>query len=199
MNRQLIATTSVAAFFVTALLVRPAWLKWKTGRWGVNGLSGPVGSAGWWGGASFIASMIATALALGLSAIPTPEVVAIAGLALLGAGMVLTVLAQSGMGTSWRIGVQETERTALVTTGLFAWVRNPIFTGMGAFLAGLALVWPNAASLIGFGAFVIGVQLQVRFVEEPWLIAQHGDAWRSWARRVGRFLPGVGLSASRAE
>lgn len=199
MNRQLVAIASVAVFFVAALLVRPAWLKWKTGRWGVNGLSGPVGSAGWWGGASFIASMAATAIALGLSAFPTPELAAIAGLALLGAGTVLTLVAQSGMGTSWRIGVQATERTALVTTGLFAWVRNPIFTGMGAFLAGLALVWPNAASLFGFGAFVLGVQLQVRFVEEPWLIAQHGETWHSWARRVGRFLPGVGLSASRAE
>jgi protein-S-isoprenylcysteine O-methyltransferase Ste14 len=199
MNRQLIATTSVAIFFVAALLVRPAWLKWKTGRWGVNGLSGRVGSPGWWGGASFIASMAATALALGLSASHTPEFVAFAGVVLLGAGMVLTILAQSGMGTSWRIGVQEKDRTALVTTGLFAWVRNPIFTGMGAFLAGLALIWPNLASLFGFVAFVIGVQLQVRFVEEPWLIAQHGDAWRSWARRVGRFLPGVGRSASRAD
>jgi hypothetical protein len=32
----------------------------------------------------------------------------------------------------------------------------------------------------------------VRCVEEPYLIRVHGDAYRSYARAVGRFLPGIG-------
>jgi len=43
------------------------------------------------------------------------------------AGIALVVAGQADMGVSWRIGVDQTERTELVTTGLFRWTRNPIF------------------------------------------------------------------------
>ena len=32
----------------------------------------------------------------------------------------------------------------------------------------------------------------MRLIEEPYLTAVHGDAYRDYAGRVGRFLPGVG-------
>ena len=192
MNRYPIALASVAAYLFLALLVRPALLRWKTGRWGFNGLSGAVGSAGWCGGVSFLASMLAIPVALSLNVFSTPEAFAMAGLTLMAVGFAITLLAQSGMGASWRIGVKETERTALITTGLFGLVRNPIFTGMGTFGAGLVLLWPNVASFTSLGLLVLGVELQVRFVEEPYLRAVHGEAWVSWARRVGRFIPGMG-------
>jgi protein-S-isoprenylcysteine O-methyltransferase Ste14 len=32
----------------------------------------------------------------------------------------------------------------------------------------------------------------VRQVEEPYLVRTHGEAYRSWAAGVGRFLPGIG-------
>lgn len=194
MNRYPVALVSVAAYVFLALLVRPATLRWKTGRWGFNGLSGRPGSAGWWGGVSFIGSMLAIPLALKLEAFLTPQAFVMAGLGLMAMGLVITLLAQSAMGASWRIGVNETERTQLITTGLFAWVRNPIFTGMGTFGAGLVLLWPNVASLASLALLMLGVELQVRFVEEPYLRALHGEAWLSWARRVGRFLPGLGYA-----
>ncbi|MFL5908785.1 MAG: methyltransferase family protein, partial [Solirubrobacterales bacterium] len=36
------------------------------------------------------------------------------------------------------------------------------------------------------------LQLQVRFVEEPYLIRTHGDDYRAYASEVGRFVPGIG-------
>jgi protein-S-isoprenylcysteine O-methyltransferase Ste14 len=58
--------------------------------------------------------------------------------------------------------------------------------------AGLALLVPNAASLVGLVALVVGIEIQVRRVEEPYLLRTHGDAYASWAARTGRFLPGIG-------
>lgn len=115
-----------------------------------------------------------------------------AGISLYAAGLALTLWAQLRMGASWRIGVNPAERTALVTGGPFAFARNPIFTGMLAVALGLALLLPNVPSLLAALALVIGLELQVRLVEEPYLIAQHGDAYLGWARRVGRFLPALG-------
>jgi protein-S-isoprenylcysteine O-methyltransferase Ste14 len=99
------------------------------------------------------------------------------------------------MGESWRIGVGEGERTALVTTGPFAVVRNPIFAAMLPASLGLALLVPNIAALVGFGALVLALQIQVRLVEEPYLLRQHGEAYRDYAARVGRFVPGLGRLA----
>lgn len=115
-----------------------------------------------------------------------------AGLGLMSVGLVLTLLAQSRNG---RIGVDSAERTALVTTGLFAWVRNPIFTGVCTFGIGLVLLWPNLGSVASLALLVLGVELQVRFVEEPYLQTVHGSAWRDWARLVGRFFPGLGRAS----
>ena len=59
------------------------------------------------------------------------------------AGIVLTLVAQLAMGTSWRIGVDPSERTPLVTGGVFSRVRNPIFTAMVVATVGLVLIVPN--------------------------------------------------------
>jgi protein-S-isoprenylcysteine O-methyltransferase Ste14 len=49
------------------------------------------------------------------------------GVALAVLGILAAFAAQLSLGDSWRIGVDEAERTALVTTGAFRLVRNPIF------------------------------------------------------------------------
>jgi protein-S-isoprenylcysteine O-methyltransferase Ste14 len=41
-------------------------------------------------------------------------------------------------------------------------------------------------------AVAASVQVQVRLVEEPYLLRVHGDAYRAYAARTGRFVPGVG-------
>ena len=108
-----------------------------------------------------------------------------------GAG-VLTVAAQVQMGASWRIGVEAGERTELVTGGLFRHVRNPIFTGMVLFAVGLALLVPNLPTLAGALLAGVTIEGQVRLVEEPNLLAVHGQAYRRWAAATGRFVPGLG-------
>lgn len=112
-------------------------------------------------------------------------------------GIAGTLHAQLAMGDSWRVGVDASESTALRTNGPFRWVRNPIYSWMILSAAGLALLVPNLASLAGLVALVVGIELQVRLVEEPYLLRAHGDAYARWARVTGRFVPGVGrLSAA---
>lgn len=51
-------------------------------------------------------------------------------------GIAATLYAQIAMGNSWRIGVDPTERTTLVTNGPFALVRNPTFAARSPPLSG---------------------------------------------------------------
>lgn len=182
-----------------------AWRAWlqhrRTGSTGFRGISGAIGSVEWIAGVGFvIALLVAVAgplLQLSGAIAPLPGLQAdgiqIAGIVLAVLGIVLTVWAQLDMGDSWRVGVDATETTALVHTGMFGRVRNPIYTAMLIFDFGIALVTPNFATIAGVILAVTALQLQVRKVEEPYLLGRHGAAYRGYAASVGRFVPGVGL------
>ncbi len=118
--------------------------------------------------------------------------VRVAGTALAVIGIGAVWVAQSGMGASWRATVDYTERPDLVTTGLFGVIRNPIFTLIIVATAGLALMAPNAVALAGVVGVALGIYIHVRHVEEPYLLWAHGDSYREYAARVGRFVPGIG-------
>jgi protein-S-isoprenylcysteine O-methyltransferase Ste14 len=109
------------------------------------------------------------------------------GWMILGVALVWTVIAQSHMKNSWRIGIDHERKTELITEGLFRFSRNPIFLGMVLVLAGLFMVTPNAATLL-FG--VVGyllIQVQIR-LEEEYLQRQHGEAYDEFCRLVPRRL-----------
>jgi protein-S-isoprenylcysteine O-methyltransferase Ste14 len=104
----------------------------------------------------------------------------------------LALAAQLSLGASWRIGIDEAERTDLVTTGAFGVMRNPIFAAVIVTFLGMALMVPNLVAITGVVMTVIGIQVQVRLAEEPYLRRLHGTAYTAYASRVGRFLPGIG-------
>ena len=109
------------------------------------------------------------------------------GVGLLIIALLWILLAQSNMGRSWRIGVDQDVKTDLVQNGLFAISRNPIFLGMRIMLIGFFLVLPNAVT---FAIWLLGdslMQIQVR-LEEAHLRQIHGDAYNAYARRVRRWL-----------
>jgi protein-S-isoprenylcysteine O-methyltransferase Ste14 len=114
------------------------------------------------------------------------------GVALAVAGIVVTFGSQLAMGNAWRIGVGQGGGTELVTGGPFTLVRNPIYTGMIPFFAGIALLVPNALTIAGAATVLIALELQTRLVEEPHLMRTHGQEYADYAARVGRFVPAVG-------
>ncbi|MEQ8273112.1 MAG: methyltransferase [Deltaproteobacteria bacterium] len=111
-----------------------------------------------------------------------------AGAALLVAALAWIVLAQVHMGDSWRIGVDpDAAKTPLVTAGLFGRSRNPVFLGMRVAMLGLVLAAPNVLSLTAAILAEVLIQVQVR-VEEVYLDGVHGERYRSYRRRVRRWI-----------
>jgi len=115
------------------------------------------------------------------------------GAVLAAGGILLTFGAQLAMGNSWRIGVDPDEHLQLVTDGPFSLVRNPIYSAMLPTVFGLVLMVPTGLAIAAFLALLLALELQVRLVEEPYLLRTHGEEYASYASRVGRFVPGLGL------
>lgn len=127
-------------------------------------------------------------LHLGPLELPGASVVRFTGVTLLAAALVLLRLGQIHLGLSWRIGFDpEAQATALVTEGAYRWSRNPIYLGMAASAVGMLLVLPNALTLAAAVLAVVLLQIRVR-VEEQWLLATHGDAYRVYCARTPRWL-----------
>jgi protein-S-isoprenylcysteine O-methyltransferase Ste14 len=170
---------------------------WRTGRTGVVGVGRGVGATAWISGAMFIG-----AVALGMAApiltllgradpIPALDVAQLHGLGLgfFAAGLAVTLWAQLAMGDSWRVGVAHEEKTALVRGGPFRLVRNPIFSGLLLACLGLCLCVPSAVACIAWLALLGAIELQVRAVEEPYLLRAHGRDYGTYMASAGRFFP----------
>ncbi|WP_413810478.1 methyltransferase family protein [Streptomyces sp. OE57] len=183
-----------AAFGVRAVLQHR-----RTGDAGFRGVPGRPGTAAWWAGVLFVLALLGGAAAplgtlAGLPELPGTRAAPVqwTGLGIALAGIAATFAAQTAMGASWRVGVDAGERTELVTAGLFAHVRNPVFTAMTVTAAGLGLMTPNLIAVTALAGVILAVQSQVRAVEEPCLRSVHGAAYATYSSRAGRFLPGIG-------
>lgn len=197
------ALAGFVAYVLVAFAGRAVLLRRRTGTAGWRGISGRPGSAAWWGGVLFVLALVLGALApvadlLGLELLLADDRVHLAGSLAFVLGAVASFVAQGAMGAAWRVGVDAGERTDLVDTGPFALARNPFFTALLLTAAGLALMVPNGVALAALAALVVAVQLQVRVVEEPYLLRSHGPSYATYAARVGRFVPGVGRLEPRA-
>jgi protein-S-isoprenylcysteine O-methyltransferase Ste14 len=195
-----VALAGYAIFLVLAFGLRTVIQFRRTGDSGFRGVSGRPGSAEWFAGRLFTVALVIGVLAPVLALTGTVEPIAaldetavhITGIVVFLIGLGLTLASQFQMGESWRVGVEESERTDLVESGLFGLVRNPIFSAMLLVTIGLVAIVPSVVAFVGLVALLVALELQVRIVEEPYLLRTQGEPYAAYARRVGRFVPGIG-------
>ena len=96
-------------------------------------------------------------------------------------------VAQTQMGNSWRIGIDEQRKMELITTGMFSISRNPIFLGMKVNLLGFFLVIPNAVTLTVVVTGFALIDIQVR-LEEQHLLNLNDDSYQNYYKKVRRWL-----------
>ncbi len=106
---------------------------------------------------------------------------------LLALACVLMPVAQHQMGRAWRVGFAEREHTTLISHGVFARSRNPIFLALRCAMWAWLLIQPTAWNLALCVLADMLMQVQVR-LEEAHLLHQHGDAYRQYQRRVRRWM-----------
>jgi protein-S-isoprenylcysteine O-methyltransferase Ste14 len=111
----------------------------------------------------------------------------LAGAALVVAGFALFVLAMARLGASWRMGIDETNPGELVTDGVYALTRNPIYIFFDLYFVGTFLI--NGALLFLLFAILVAIGLHLQILEEErFLFATFDGTYRAYTDRVGRYL-----------
>jgi len=101
-------------------------------------------------------------------------------------GLLIYGLALRAFGASWRLGIDRAAPGSLVTDGIFAWTRNPIYVALDLLAIGTFLVMGRLLFL-ALGLIIVAMlHGQIRR-EERFLVEAYSDAYREYCARVGRY------------
>jgi protein-S-isoprenylcysteine O-methyltransferase Ste14 len=111
----------------------------------------------------------------------------VAGIALIAAGAALAV---AGRNVFVRSGTNVNPYkpvTALVTTGIYNYVRNPMYVGLALLVAGIGVAFASDWILVMLVAQLLIIHFGVIRREECFLEAKYGDDYRRFRARVPRY------------
>ncbi|MGA2543489.1 MAG: isoprenylcysteine carboxylmethyltransferase family protein [Verrucomicrobiota bacterium] len=119
-----------------------------------------------------------------------PVFLQVAGLALLGVGLVLFVASVRRFATEGKGTLAPWDPPSVfVVRGPYQFVRNPMISGVILFLFGEAFVLLSPPHVVWGVCFVILNLIYIPLVEEPQLERRFGDAYREYRQHVRRFIP----------
>ena len=111
-----------------------------------------------------------------------------AGVLVTGLGVGIGMWARLSLGTNWSGMVTLKKDHELIRTGLYRWIRHPIYTGILAGFLGTELILGHARGLLGFVILWLSFYFKARR-EENFLRQEFGEGFEEHARRTGMFLP----------
>lgn len=103
-------------------------------------------------------------------------------------GVTVFIISVLTMQDSWRAGVSKTDKTELVTGGIYQISRNPAFLGFDLVYIGIILMFFNWVLLLVSCFAMIMFHLQIVNVEEVFLQEAFGDAYLSYRKKVCRYI-----------
>ena len=103
-------------------------------------------------------------------------------------GDIVFVISVWTMKDSWRAGVSPTDKTELVTTGIYQISRNPAFLGFDLVYIGVCLMFFNWLLFLVSVFAMIMFHLQIVNVEEEFLLDSFGEEYISYKKKVNRYF-----------
>ena len=110
------------------------------------------------------------------------------GVALTLAGLLFAVWARGYLGTNWSRSVTIKQGHELITTGPYAMVRHPIYTGILTGLLGTAIALSQVRGFVAAVLFFLTFWIKLR-LEEQWMRSQFGEAYATYAHQTAALVP----------
>jgi protein-S-isoprenylcysteine O-methyltransferase Ste14 len=104
------------------------------------------------------------------------------------AGLLFAVWARLYLGTNWSRSVTIKQDHELITTGPYAMVRHPIYTGILTGLLGTAIALSQVRGFIVLVLFFLAFWIKLR-LEEQWMRSQFGETYATYAHETAALVP----------
>jgi len=104
------------------------------------------------------------------------------------AGLLFAVWARVHLGTNWSRSVTIKQGHELISTGPYAVVRHPIYTGILTGFLGTAIAVSQLRAFLAFALVFVALWIKFR-IEEQWMRSQFGDAYAAYARKTAALVP----------
>jgi protein-S-isoprenylcysteine O-methyltransferase Ste14 len=111
----------------------------------------------------------------------------IVGTILIATGLIFSTIASLNLGNSWRVGVNEQEKTSLVTNGIYKISRNPYFLFYDIVLIGISLSSFSIIIMIFSLTTIILFHLLI-LKEEKYLESIHGNEYKKYRKETRRYI-----------
>lgn len=122
-----------------------------------------------------------------LKSFPAEPWITWVGITVTSLGLFLFILAMLWMKNSWRVGIDKTTQTALITTGIYQYSRNPAFTGFDLMFIGFMFMYPNVLNFVVGACNLYFFHLLIR-QEEMHLEVAFGAEYGRYAKQTPRYL-----------
>jgi len=103
-------------------------------------------------------------------------------------GLLFAVWAREHLGRNWSRSVTIKQGHELITTGPYAVVRHPIYTGILIGFLGMAIAISQVRGFIAFVLVFLALWLKLR-MEEKWMRSQFGETYATYARQTPALVP----------
>lgn len=103
-------------------------------------------------------------------------------------GVAVFIISVLTMRDSWRAGVSKTDKTELVTKGIYKISRNPAFLGFDLMYLGILLMFFNLVLYIVSLFAMLIFHLQIVNVEEEFLLEAFGNEYLRYKKKVCRYI-----------
>jgi len=115
------------------------------------------------------------------------DLLKITGVLVTGFALVLLTFTLIHFKNSLRFGLDEKNRGKLITTGVFAFSRNPFFLSLDIYFVGIAILLPSLF-FIGFTVFaLVGIHFFI-LKEEKFMQNVYGAEYLDYRRKVHRYI-----------
>lgn len=104
------------------------------------------------------------------------------------AGLLFAVWAREHLGRNWSRSVTIKQGHELITSGPYAVVRHPIYTGILTGFLGMAIAISQVRGFIAFVLIFLAFWIKFR-MEEQWMRSQFGEAYATYAHQTAALVP----------
>lgn len=117
-----------------------------------------------------------------------PNLIQYIGVIIAFVGTLFFIISVKTMKNNWRAGVPKTDKTELVTEGIYKISRNPAFLGFDLLFLGFVFMFFNWILLVISLFTIVLIHFQITKVEEPFLRETFGKSYEEYTNKVLRYL-----------